>query len=352
MLNARDFGALGDGQTDETTALQRALDAAAKSGETVYLPAGVYPCSTLRLAPHVGLCGDPTWSFREFGGAVLRLNDRAACCLIDATDAFGATLNGLCLDGADNLGEGVHGVLTDPPAYPAQENVLRIERCKIAHFSGDGVFLNRIFCFTLRHSMFAHNGGHGAHIRGWDGFILDNWFSGNRGAGWGAEEESASITMTGNRIEWNKLGGVVLRGATHYNLTGNYIDRSRCAGISIRPGREGGIENGVFTITGNVIYRSGAPHGTPPEDLDSSQVRFEEVSGLVFTGNTLRAGQDDGGQGDFSPQHAIVLRALKNSVIKDNVLDGAALQDLLVDLAGHGEGVIIQDNPGSLLVPS
>ena len=98
MLNARDFGALGDGQTDETTALQRALDAAAKSGETVYLPAGVYPCSTLRLAPHVGLCGDPTWSFREFGGAVLRLNDRAACCLIDATDAFGATLNGLCLD--------------------------------------------------------------------------------------------------------------------------------------------------------------------------------------------------------------------------------------------------------------
>ncbi len=42
-LNARDFGARGDGKTDDTAAFQSALDAAAKrQGATVYAPSGNY----------------------------------------------------------------------------------------------------------------------------------------------------------------------------------------------------------------------------------------------------------------------------------------------------------------------
>ena len=43
ILNVRDYGAKGDGQSDDTAAFQRALDAAAKAGGgTVLAPRGVY----------------------------------------------------------------------------------------------------------------------------------------------------------------------------------------------------------------------------------------------------------------------------------------------------------------------
>ncbi|MGM5020179.1 glycosyl hydrolase family 28-related protein [Tardiphaga sp. 367_B4_N1_1] len=46
-LNVRDFGAVGDGTTDDTAAIQAAFDAAKVSGGTVFVPAGKYAISTL-----------------------------------------------------------------------------------------------------------------------------------------------------------------------------------------------------------------------------------------------------------------------------------------------------------------
>ena len=60
-LNVKAFGAEGDGATDDTAAIQRAIDAAAKlNGRTVYLPPGVYAISSaLRITETraVFLCG-------------------------------------------------------------------------------------------------------------------------------------------------------------------------------------------------------------------------------------------------------------------------------------------------------
>lgn len=51
MPNVRDFGAVGDGVTKDTAALQRAIDA----GGIVHLPAGTYVSGTLYLKSHGGL---------------------------------------------------------------------------------------------------------------------------------------------------------------------------------------------------------------------------------------------------------------------------------------------------------
>jgi len=341
-LDARAFGAKGDGKTDDTASLQKAIEAAADAHATVLLPDGVYLCSTLKLRPQVGLLGTPTWNYRRPGGTILRLADDAAKCLLDITGAVGATINGLCLDG-QRLGTGVHGVLVDNPEYK-QEDAFRIERCQINRFTGDGVHLNRIWCFTIRHSMLAYNRENGVRMAGWDGFLLDNWFSGNGAAGYGAyDEDNSSITLTANRIEWNRAGGIVLHDGSHYNITGNYLDRSGGPGIVMLGG-------GITTITGNLIYRSGAPWRTL-EKNDSCHARFERVHGLVFTSNTMTAGRDDGGRGNWSPRFGLVCRELQNSIIRDNVLHEGALEELVVDLGGHGEGAIIRDNPGSLRKP-
>ena len=349
LLDCRAFGAVGDGRTDNTAAFQKALDAAAATQATVGVPAGVFLTSRLRVHSRTGMAGNPTWSFGDFGGSILRLNDPKAPCLFDLTGAIGVTLNGLCLDGA-GLGAGIHGVFADNPDYGKTEHTPRVERCRISRFSGDGVRLKRIWCFSIRSCMLSHNTGHGVWIRGWDGFLLDNWLSCNGGAGYAAFEENLSVTMTGNRIEWNQAGGILTRGGGHYNITGNYIDRSGGPGIHFTP--RGQVPCSVIAAVGNVIYRSGRPEWCPPTDpYASCHARFEGCRGLVFTGNTLNVSKDDRGQGQLSPRLGIVLRDLASSVVKDNVLHCGALEQLVVDLGGHGDGLVIKDNVGTVFDP-
>ena len=136
-LNARSFGAKGDGKADDTRALQSAIDAAAARGGAVFVPPGIYQSAQLQMRPHVSLVGVPAWDYRHAFGSVIRLRAAEAFCLLDITGAFGATIDGICLDGG-RLGAAVHGVWLNKPDYGQQEDTFRIERCQIAHFSGDG----------------------------------------------------------------------------------------------------------------------------------------------------------------------------------------------------------------------
>jgi len=53
-LNVRDFGAVGDGLTDDTRAVQTAIDFLPKNGR-LYFPAGTYLCRPLTLKSHITL---------------------------------------------------------------------------------------------------------------------------------------------------------------------------------------------------------------------------------------------------------------------------------------------------------
>jgi hypothetical protein len=53
QLNVRDYGAKGNGKSADTGAIQAAIDAAGRSGGTVYLPPGEYVSGTLRLRDRV-----------------------------------------------------------------------------------------------------------------------------------------------------------------------------------------------------------------------------------------------------------------------------------------------------------
>jgi polygalacturonase len=55
-FNVRDFGALGDGKTIDSQAINDAIDAAAKAGGgTVFFPAGVYSSYSIRLKSNISL---------------------------------------------------------------------------------------------------------------------------------------------------------------------------------------------------------------------------------------------------------------------------------------------------------
>jgi hypothetical protein len=59
----RKLGAAGDGSTDDTLALQRAIDAAAATGGGVFLPPGVYLTKELHVRPGIAIIGVPAWNY-------------------------------------------------------------------------------------------------------------------------------------------------------------------------------------------------------------------------------------------------------------------------------------------------
>lgn len=352
FIDARQFGAAGDGTTDDTEALQRALDAAAEKSGAVFIPPGVYLSRELHIRPGTALVGIPAWNYSGPGGSTLRLASGDVPGLLNLTDARGATLDGLALDGR-HLGQNVHGIFTSRTAYGAHEDGFRIERCQIAAFSGDGISLSHAWCFSVRHCESMANHGDGLNLRGWDGFILDNWLSGNGRAGFAARNENASVTFTANRVEWNHEENVVIVGGDGYQITGNFLDRAGTVGLALRSNPHSESWNKgpctQISITGNFIKRSGK--FAAPDSHDSAQLLLDGSTGVTCVSNVLESGRDDGNKGLWSPSYGIVYGGLENCVVTNNVLHDAALRQLLVDRRDNRDGVIVRDNLGRIFTP-
>ncbi|MBQ7715352.1 MAG: right-handed parallel beta-helix repeat-containing protein [Clostridia bacterium] len=361
------YGAAGDGATDCTGAFQAAICDAAKVKGAVTVPPGTYVCGRLKLYPSVCLSGYRGWGYRERGGSVIKLRDGEDVCLIDMSGAFGSCLKDIQLLGNDCAGEGVHGVyvrwedqesrLADPPeregnSIPEEthkgfrEDSVTVDGCSIKNFSGDAIHFERIWAFTVKDCLLASNGGSGVYIRGWDGWITNCIMYGNRGAGIYSDIICAAVTVIGNRIEWNRNGGINLTNGRQIQMTGNYFDRSYGPAVTLR-GKDFPCDN--IAATANYFNRSGRYRESFADDpYENSHLYFDNCRGLAFTGNTCSVGRDDFGTGNLSPEYGIVFRGLESCVISGNSLYRGASRRLILDLGDNADGNVIKDNPGTV----
>lgn len=340
-FNVRDFGAKGDGKSSDTEAIQKALDAAGKVNGTVWFPAGVYRCHELKVPAYTTLLADPVWIYHcEKVGAILELDSEDASCLLDITSAYAVRIRGLVLNGIPGASKPIHGIfLNNTEAWSPKEDTLVIDDTKVMNFSGHGAFFRRVWLFIVRHSQFMANKGDGIRLMGWDGFVLDNQFSGNGGNGFGCDEVGATVMFTANRVEWNRGYGLFIYNGDDWNVTGNSFDRNHGAGLYA-------LKASAVTVTGNVFRRCGKDSAYLSEGEQSCQVRLEDCQGVSMTGNTCLAGQDDGGQGKFTPQVGFMLRKLSHTVIMANTLWNGYMNQMCIDLGEHGPDFIIKDNVG------
>ena len=349
VFNILNYGAIGDGVTDCTKAVQNALNDAATCSGKVIVPPGRYKVGHLEMKGQgVSLHGTSAWSYRSPGSSIFELNDPNADSLLDITGAFGCAIHGMSFVGS-RLGNHethpIHGIYLYWDEYNggSEEDTPAIDDCKVDGFTGDGIHLEHIWCFSVRHSMMCFCEGNGLFIDGWDGFVLDNWFSYNDGYGMKGGNVVASITATGNRVEWNKAGGFKFEFGDSYNFTGNFFDRGHGPAIDL-----GGERNvSLVTMTGNIFRRSGACEpGETTNPEDSSHVRLINCSNMVLANNTMRVGRNDGGGGILAPNYGIIIRDCHECIVKDHAMMTAALKELII--AENNVNTEIGGNIGTL----
>lgn len=311
MINVIEFGALGDGRSDDAPAIQKAVNAS-QAGDTVYFPAGIYQLGTgIQLKSEVSYIGEGlstvlTQTGQNFPNALFNLHAQqnmqqiylkdlyfkgkaeSASHGLYLTNLFNSELNNIWIEGfghtglyIDNLSglpgntnwiKDVHIIKNGGNGFYINNNYTDIHlfRCDIGLNQYTNVEMNAYSSSVRDCTVYASSLGHGITITSDSVQIYNNQIEGN--AAHGLLIQGSFIHIQGNKIYDN---------ANNSQNTGAYD------GIAVE-GKPEKILKGI-TITYNMIY-SGLYPGT---GIHRYQISFNEFhenasilgNGLKYNGN-------------------------------------------------------------------
>ncbi|PTW55745.1 putative secreted repeat protein (TIGR03808 family) [Breoghania corrubedonensis] len=282
-----------DATDDQSRALQRAIDAAAAGGRALYIPAGRYTVSNLRLPSGTRLIGVPGQT---------RLVYRGGGHMIFAEGVENVGLDGLVLDGA-NLGLGEYA-----PAlvHLVQARAVAITDCEVLGSAQSGIALDRS---SGRVENTTVRGAAQAGIR---------------------SVEARGLRLSGNIVTDCANGGILVHrwkeGEDNTIVSGNRIER-----IAARDGGSGQNGNGinVFRAHGVIISDNHI------SDCALTAVRVNAGSNVQVTGNTALRSGETGLFVEFGTQGAVV---------SANLVDGAATGISVSNFDHDGRLAVVSGN--------
>lgn len=144
IVNVKKFGAYGDGEADDTAAIQRAVDkAVAAGGGTVVVPAGTYMVNPVAHA-NVGirLGSNVTLTFRR--GAILKAiaNSSTNYALISVQGAQNVTIRGGLLIGDRDVHTGTTGEWGNGVQVNGGSSNIKILGTVVRNCWGDGFYIS------------------------------------------------------------------------------------------------------------------------------------------------------------------------------------------------------------------
>lgn len=242
LLTPLDFGAVGDGLTDDTAALQKAIDAT-QNGGSLFFPGGrKYLVRNLTATGEVHWFGPGgSWlNDRAADGAVIIQGDHATGDLLTLVNAAYSNVSGIAFDGNRlNQTKSCNGIRLVNCEFTRFDNIY------VTSFSGHGILLENVndlqtsdeIDFVDCYSVL--NGKDGIHFDFQDGKavsapgdceIIGGHYDFNFGNGIGLHVSSYT-SINGANVLSNQKAGIEAVYCTGLNITGNMVRNNQHQGI-------------------------------------------------------------------------------------------------------------------------
>lgn len=325
IFNVQNFGAKGDGITDDTAAIQSAIDAAAAAGGgQVYMPTGTYIVSggeepsdgCLMLKSNVYLYGDGmgATTVKVADGSDTKITGVIRSAYGEETHDFG--VSNLTIDGNRDHTTGkidgwFNGYIPGQAGYdsnvtldsveikdcsgygfdPHEQTVNMVIKNSVSHGNGlDGFVADFLSDSTFENNVAYDNDRHGFNVvTSTHDFTLTNNVAYNNGGNGivvqrGSENipSPSNITITGGEVYGNGAEGVLIKMSSEVTVSGVEIHDNASAGIRIYGSNH--VEIIDNTLSNNSL-------GNPvPEIIIQSYNDTQGVSGKYFNGsdNTIQ----------------------------------------------------------------
>ena len=291
LKSVSDYGAVGDGRTDDTAAFNACLAANAVCWVD---SAKQFLVGDVKMRN-----GDRLQGFGSVAyGTITALKDKARPTLVAKKGADyilnvrdirdGGAVVGLLLDCQS---QAINGI-SDGSFQLTLDQVTIID-CHVG-FGGGSTSL-----YTggahVTNSTFGDNGTGIANLV--DSFVSNADFANNRGDGVYLGAGANSNVISNSRFEWNQGFGLQTYGGTSNNNIANCVfDRNFGAGLSVYGARGIAIANNSFSRNG----RNGGPRAD-----QNAQIFISGSRNVSISGGVSMVGADDGGKEKMSPEYII-----------------------------------------------
>ena len=263
-VSVKDFGAVGDGTTNDRNALQAAITYATLNNVALYVPTGTYyvpnNSTSLSFTGNLTMYGDGMYN------SVLFYNDSVTASrrdFISSSAAGNIIFDNLCISSNWGLDANYAANSQLIELHGTNANNALVTNCRFTNSRFSTLILNNFNSITVNSCVFNDGVGDGCRLTGSQNIVVTNCQFNNinddsisvHTINTDGFPSKADIVIANNKITNGQ--GIGVLGGKHVSITGNVLTRVQSRGIyvgnSTITDTEGVTSVAAVTITGNVI---------------------------------------------------------------------------------------------------